>query len=552
MLDLERTQLLRRATVLVAATLLTGAAAVTCESPTPAPPLTGNTRYVFLVDTSASMEGAGDSAKIFQKVKAALLQFTQTSPPGTEVQVTTFDEGVKGTQRFILPADRANFTAHVNSLRANGQKTYVNRALAETYRALRDEAKANTVIYVLTDGKDNEYGSQKQLREFARDYQLNRGTFDWLYYVTLGLSTPADTRSTLAPLPNTRLLSNSPGQLPAFSLVTIQPGRLDLGNLQLTPEVQRDLSVRVQGTAPKLQFRVDSPELDQHGAFLDVLPSAAQATQLKDVTFALRNAQNLPPGTYAATLCLSGPSTGIIQPGTLPLTFAFHPQAQYALTLQGQDAVSLPRGAETVQTYKLDAVNRWATMPVTLRAPEIAGLDVTVNGAPSAEVNPGQTFEVKVRNDRMTRNMPAMVAPVVTAPGAQVGAPPPFSVTQPATFWERFGVGLALLGALLTGLVIFLVRKRRPWGTLSSEQTPGKPRKLRGDVVEVAKLLGNSELNGLTFKGRTRPLIAAIPDDLVLRIGPSRLEVDDPLESGEPMTVVRNGVEIETLTYQKT
>lgn len=550
--DVEINQMLRRMTILLAAALPTSALAAVCETRPQARAPAAATRYVFLVDTSASMEGAGGSAKIFQRVKATLLQFTKTSPPGTEVQISTFNEGVTGTRRFVLPADQAAFTTHVNGLRADGQKTYVNRALADTYRALRDETDVNTIFYVLTDGKDNETGSQRHLREFVRDYRLSRGEYDWLYYVTLGLATPADTRAALAPLPNTRLLSNAPGQLPTLSLVTIQPGRLELGNLQLAPDAQRDLKVTVQGTSPDLQFRVDSPDLERHGAFLNAQPNAAQASRLTSVTFSLRNAQNLPPGTYAATLCLSGPSTGIIQPGALPLTFAYHPQAQYELTRQGEDARTLARGEALTQTYQLHAANRWATAPVTFSAPDTPGLDISINGAPSAEVKPGGTVTLTVRNVGLTRNAPITVAPQVNAAGAQVNAAPPFTVTQPATFWERFGLWLILLVLVLVVLAAYLLEKQKSWGSVNSEHTPGKPKALRGETVDLAKLLGNPQLNGLTFKNRAgRPTIAAIPDGLVLSIGRSRLEAGDPLEHGEPMTAVRDGVEIDTLTYQK-
>ncbi|MFC4427130.1 VWA domain-containing protein [Deinococcus navajonensis] len=542
--------MLRGFCVLLAAALSVGAEAAVCQMASEGPAPSSVTRYVFLVDTSASMEGAGGSPRIFSRVKSTLLQFTRTSPPGTQVQINTFNQGLTGTRRFTLPAEQAAFAAYVNSLRADGQKTYVNRALADTYKALRNQKDVNTLLYVLTDGRDNEYGSQRRLREFVRDYRLSRGAYDWLYYVTLGLPTPPDTREALGSLPNTRLLSSAPGRLPSLSLVTLQPGRLNLGNLQLAPSPQRDLSVRVQGQSQALHARVDSPDLERHGAFLSAELNQPQASRLTGVRFTLRNAESLPAGRYTATLCLEGPSTVILQPGALPLSFAYHPQARYRLERGGPARVDLTQGAVSTQTYQLRAENTWATDPVTLTVPTIEGLALSLNGAHSAEVKPGSAVALSLRNTGLPRNQPVQVALRVNAAGAEVAAPAPLEVVQPLTFLQRYGLWLALAVLLSLSLLAAYLNGRRPWGNLQSDEGP--PRRLRGKQVDAARLLSNPLLSGLVLQGRAiRPTLAAIPAGLEVRIGRSLLEPGDPLEPDEAMTITRDGSYIDTLTYKK-
>nr|WP_281377065.1 vWA domain-containing protein [Deinobacterium chartae] len=487
-------------------------------------------RFIFLIDLSKSMVGVGGSPNIFPRVQRELQRFARTLPEGTEVRLITFDAGPTSDRSFTLPGELDRYLAHVRSLRATGTRTYINRTLKQTVMALRPDERTATLLYLFTDGRDND--SQTRLQDFTRIYQLQRGPHDWLYYLTLGIDVPAEVRAALAPLGRTQALSAAPGTIPALTVSSVRPATLHLGNLHLEPEPSRALEVRTQGGETALQLAVRAPELERHGALLSVTPGRIRSG-VNDLRFTLANAANLPEGTYHATLCVQGPDGSMVTPAAVSLELAFHPAARYALEPQSPlpDTLSLFAGQTATLDYTVGG-NRWATEAITVRPGTLPdGLSATVNGAASATVRPGDTVRLALENaGELPRDLPQPLALEVEAsPGAQVAPVPLPTVTQPPTFLERWGLLLALAALLVLAILMGLWWTGRPWGVLEYD---GARHRLRGRTAILPRTAG--DLAGLSLErpgARARgPRLLAVPSDIELIDEGYMLEVQDHLE----------------------
>ncbi|GGM16653.1 hypothetical protein GCM10010841_26210 [Deinococcus aerophilus] len=506
-------------------------------------------RYVFLVDTSGSMRGVGGTPNIFGRVKSELKRFLASAPDGSTVQFNTFDARLNSGPTFDLPDERQAFQAYVDRLQANGQSTHVYRALDETLTALPEAQQSATMLYLLTDGKDNDQASATRLQSFLQRYQVQRGPHDWLYYITLGLQTPADVQQALKNVPRTQTLSAAPGQLPRLSVITIQPGQLNLGNLRLTPVAQRDLNVITQGTSVNLQAQVVSPDLERHGAYLTARLNAARSSGLSSVRFSLKNTETLPPGTYRARLCLSGPDGAAVQPGALELKLAYHPAAHYQLEAQkAAGTLELKRGEEQSVTYTLTG-NPWATGPVAVEAQAPEGLGVTLNGQPQTQLRPGDRLQVILRNQALPSDRAQQVQLRLRAPDGETGPLAPLTVIQPKTFLERFWPLLMLAALLGAAALLWWWTSRRPWALA---QIDGQTFKLRSEIVHLEQLTGSPDLRHLSLRRRnTQGRLHKIPEGVEVRAGRDLLETNDVLERNEEHTILRDGQLVARITLKQ-
>ncbi|EYB69271.1 von Willebrand factor, type A [Deinococcus phoenicis] len=222
---------LRRAALLLAGSGSFAAAQTagpTCALPVSPPP--DQTRVVFLLDTSGSMAGQGDSvADIFAKVKGAILRGTRaTTAPGT-VEIDTFDRGPQQRASFLWPGERAEFERTVNSLEANGANTWLYRSMQDLFSRLAPRDQVATTVYVVTDGRDNDPSRTASIRSALDAFNLSRGPFDKLYYVALGISVPQSVKQAFADTTFAQALELPPGQAPDFTAVTLTPGLVTVG-----------------------------------------------------------------------------------------------------------------------------------------------------------------------------------------------------------------------------------------------------------------------------------------------------------------------------------
>ncbi|UFA49417.1 vWA domain-containing protein [Deinococcus radiophilus] len=154
-------------------------------------------RAVFVLDTSGSMVGLGDGkADIFEQVKAAVLRYVTAHQP-TQVEVFTFNSGLKSRQSYTLPADRAQFEQDMQALQANGNNTHLYRSVGEALGSLSAQPTQLTNVFVLTDGVDNDPSQQVSAAQAVSAYAA-RGPLDSFHYLALGTEIPAEAAQALA------------------------------------------------------------------------------------------------------------------------------------------------------------------------------------------------------------------------------------------------------------------------------------------------------------------------------------------------------------------
>lgn len=199
----------------------------TCTLPVSPPP--DQTRVVFLLDTSGSMVGQGDSvADIFAAVQGAILRgMRATTAPGT-VEIDTFDRGPRQRASFVWPAERAEFERTVNGLEANGANTWLYRSMQALFGRLSPRAQVATTVYVVTDGRDNDPGGAT-IQSALDAFDLSRGPFDKLYYVALGTAVPQSVKQAFARTTFAQAIELPVGQAPDFTAVTLTPGLVTVG-----------------------------------------------------------------------------------------------------------------------------------------------------------------------------------------------------------------------------------------------------------------------------------------------------------------------------------
>ena len=193
------------------------AAGTTCILPSG--PIPTQSRAVFVLDTSGSMRGIGDGkADIFNEVKSKVERYVDTARPD-EVQLITFDSGVRAERNYSLPAQDSQLRSDLRSLKADGNNTYLYRSMHAALSPLTASDRYVTSVFVLTDGIDNDpqprYSAESALSSFQA-----RGKLDTLAYVALGSGIPGDAKNALAASDYASGITLPPGQVPDLVQLT--------------------------------------------------------------------------------------------------------------------------------------------------------------------------------------------------------------------------------------------------------------------------------------------------------------------------------------------
>lgn len=126
----------------------------------------GSVDWIFVLDTSASMHGAGGTANIFGKVKEAISDFIRSAREGDTVTLYTFDRDttLRGHIRISGEIDKKDLLKVIQDLSSEGDRTYTGKAIHDALeRAIelrqRSDAADRTVSIVLfTDGLEDVRG----------------------------------------------------------------------------------------------------------------------------------------------------------------------------------------------------------------------------------------------------------------------------------------------------------------------------------------------------------------------------------------------------------
>lgn len=482
------------------------AADQTCTLPVSPPP--DQTRVVFLLDTSGSMAGKGDSrANIFAKVQGAMLRgMRATTVPGS-VELLTFDRGPRERSSYLWPSERADFERTVNRLQADGANTWLYRSMQELFSRLTRRDRAATTVYVVTDGIDNDPSKVASIDTALDAFNLSRGPFDKLYYVALGTRVPDDVRARFAGTSFAQVIELPVGQTPDFTSIDLSQGMVTVGpsgsfpyrrpagtELQLESERIGGADVTIKnpsGAGERVNLGiVGTVARGSVGYMCAQLPNARQNVLLR---FDQDTPRRAPSGAPVAAEPLLG-SLVLLNPGFDRL---------------------LSRGEQTVLKYK--AVNGPVTVEIDRVPPELAAKlpDQTVS------LLEGDRIDLTVTDKSLAEGQSA-------APALKLNDVTPFKVPsvvgearQPFPWWI-----LLLLLALLLFLLFLLARRRtrfepyalsinRALVVFLHDRTTRrrKARPLRRDQMDIGLAFREPRLRGLILE-RHRPEVA--PEDEVL------------------------------------
>ncbi|MEH1842921.1 MAG: VWA domain-containing protein [Nostoc sp.] len=157
----------------------------------------GGIDWILVVDTSASMRGAGGTKNIFDSVKNSITEFVNTARLGDTVTIYSFDKDVTLNANDIAintNPDRGKLKQIISSLQAEGVRTHTGKAVQKAleHSALlnkRANALGRTVsIVFMTDGLEDVRGIPNPVyipsnTQFLREQQCK----PYIFFVSLGL-----------------------------------------------------------------------------------------------------------------------------------------------------------------------------------------------------------------------------------------------------------------------------------------------------------------------------------------------------------------------------
>ena len=157
----------------------------------------GGIDWILVVDTSASMRGAGGTKNIFEPVKNSITEFVNTARLGDTVTIYSFDKDVTLNANDIAinsNPDTGKLKQIISSLKAEGVRTHTGKAVQKAleHSALlnkRADALGRTVsIVFMTDGLEDVRGIPNPVSipnntQFLREQQCK----PYIFFVSLGL-----------------------------------------------------------------------------------------------------------------------------------------------------------------------------------------------------------------------------------------------------------------------------------------------------------------------------------------------------------------------------
>lgn len=153
----------------------------------------GPVDWIFLVDTSKSMRGAGGAKDIWRDVKASLGTFVDEASDGDTVAIYTFDRDVRLLSAMTVdPNARRDLHTILESLQAEGNRTHLGAAIAqglERASSLRNRAAPtrSRAVVLFTDGREDIRGIENPVKI---ESNLARVADTFVFFVSMGEHEP--------------------------------------------------------------------------------------------------------------------------------------------------------------------------------------------------------------------------------------------------------------------------------------------------------------------------------------------------------------------------
>lgn len=153
----------------------------------------GSVDWILVLDTSASMHGAGGSANIFDRVKTTISDFIRNTRQGDSVALYTFDRdtSLRSHVRINGELDKSELIRTVDGLTSNGDRTHTGKAIhdalerAAELRNRSDAAQRTVSIVLFTDGLEDVRGLVNPI-SIPSNISLIPQNPPYLFFVSLG------------------------------------------------------------------------------------------------------------------------------------------------------------------------------------------------------------------------------------------------------------------------------------------------------------------------------------------------------------------------------
>lgn len=154
----------------------------------------GSVDWIFVLDTSASMHGAGGSANIFDKVKEAISGFIRSAREGDTITLYTFDRDttLRGHIRVSGEIDKQDLLKVVDELPSEGDRTHTGKAIhnalerAIQLRQRSDAANRTVSIVLFTDGLEDVRGLPNPI-SIPSNIALLPKAQPYIFFVSVGV-----------------------------------------------------------------------------------------------------------------------------------------------------------------------------------------------------------------------------------------------------------------------------------------------------------------------------------------------------------------------------
>lgn len=297
----------------------------------------GSVDWIFMLDTSASMHGAGGTANIFGKVKDAISDFIRSAREGDTVTLYTFDRdtSLRGHIRISGEIDKKDLLKVVQDLSSEGDRTYTGKAIHDALeRAIelrqRSDASDRTVSIVLfTDGQEDVRGLADPI-SIPSNIALLPKAQPYIFFVSVGVQAHESQLESFVRDPamgNRGEVIRDPGATgiaevgerirkiveaptpPTPINLTVSPSTLSFGQVEPGETISQVISVN-SNAACRLRVSIDAPENSLNLAEpKNVVP--LKSGEDHDIRIQLSAADTARNGVVTLTLVLtSEPSDG--------------------------------------------------------------------------------------------------------------------------------------------------------------------------------------------------------------------------------------------------
>lgn len=153
----------------------------------------GSVDWIFVLDTSASMHGAGGTKNIFDKVKSTIADFINSAREGDSIVLYTFDKdtALRGNVKVTSEQDKRDLIKVVEGLQSTGDRTYTGKAIhdalerAAELKSRPDAANRTVSIVLFTDGLEDVKGIDSPIT-IPSNISLIPKDQPYLFFVSLG------------------------------------------------------------------------------------------------------------------------------------------------------------------------------------------------------------------------------------------------------------------------------------------------------------------------------------------------------------------------------